>query len=337
MQNDRVLISGGTGFLGQYLVRDFLDAGYGVTVLCRGSSNRSVLAGLPVEFVEANIEDRDATMTALKEACERWGPHAMVHNAALISYRTRDRKALQDANVQGVGNVLHACKQAGMQRLLHVSSVVTIGVSKDAQAIDEDAPFNAQDLNVDYVRTKRAGECLALEPHPDLSVTVVNPGAIFGPVNLDSNSGRFLLGMAQGKIGKLAPPGGMAAVGVWDCARGTRLALEEGAPGERYILSESYLSSRELFALVGQTLHGRDPVWAGIPRPLWALLRGAVGALSLLREPLMTTPQALRMLAESFHTSGDKARRELGWQPEPMTAVLQRTVTSMRASGDLPG
>jgi dihydroflavonol-4-reductase len=192
-------------------------------------------------------------------------------------------------------------------------------------------------LNVAYVETKRQGEKLALRAPSELQVRVVNPGAIFGPVQENSNSARFLVGMAQGKIGAWAPPGGMAVVGVRDCARGVRLALEMGETGRRYLLTDSYLSSRQLFAAVGHALADRDPVKGTFPRWLWRLLGHGLSLVSLVREPKLTTPQAMRMLGVPFDASGERARKELGWKPRPFGEVLEWTVREMRNMGILPG
>ena len=332
----QVLITGGTGFLGQWLVRDFLAAGYRVGVLCRATSDRSGLADCAVEYFEAELTDAQAVLRAVQAAAERMDHPALIHNAALISYRRQDRARLQAANVQGVQNILQACEAAGLRRLLHVSSVVGVGISPGGREIDEAFAFNARRFPVDYVQTKRRGEELALAAPAHLEVTVVNPGAIFGPVQVGSNSARFLQGMAAGKLGRIAPPGGMAVVGVWDCARGVRLALERGSAGQRYILAESYVNSRQLFDVVGRAILGRDPVRWRMPKPLWSGLRFALSAVSLLREPAFTTPQAVRMLGVEFNQSGAKARRELGWDPIPFEAVIAQTVQTMRAQGLLP-
>ncbi len=332
-----ILITGGTGFLGRYLVREFLEAGHPVGVLCRAGSPREVLQGLPVRFWEADVTDSAAVQAAMQAVGSTWKSWQLIHNAALISYRRRDAAALQAVNVDGVHLVLTAARAAGAERCVHVSSVVAVGISPGGRAIDESFAFNAGDFPVDYVRTKRAGEERALAMAPTWDVRVVNPGAIFGPVQANSNSARFLQGIASGQIGRWAPPGGMAVVGVWDVARGIRLALERGRSGQRYILTESYLNSRQLFALVGQAILGADPGRGTLPRPLWHALRLAVQAVSWVREPVMTTPQAMRMLGVEFHQSAQRARQELGWQPEPFARVIERTVATLRDEGLLPG
>ncbi len=331
-------ITGGTGFLGRYLVRDFVEAGYKVHVVCRNSSDRSVLTGLDVEWHTADLADLGALVDALRHAKSLAGhaPLWLVHNAALISYAKQDSQALFDANVTGVANVLQASEQAGVTRFVHVSSIVGVGFSEYGIPCTEESAFNAKELRVPYVDTKRAGELLVMRASKALKARVVNPGAIFGPVQENSNSARFLQGMANGRIGSVAPPGGMAVVGVWDCARGVRLALELGQAGRRYLLVESYVSSRQLFAAVGQCLSGHDPVKGTLPQWVWRILGYGLSLGSMIKEPKLTSPAAMRMLGVAFNATGDRARNELGWQPTPFGEVLGRTVAEMRGAGILP-
>ncbi|MCP5021058.1 MAG: SDR family NAD(P)-dependent oxidoreductase [bacterium] len=334
-----VCITGGTGFLGRYLVRDFLAAGYAVHVVCRASSDRSVLQELDVQWHTADLMDINALKEALTRARDMAGqaPLWLVHNAALISYASRDTRALHDVNVTGVANVLQESERAGVTKFVHVSSIVTVGFSADGMPRNEDSAFNGAGLHVPYVDTKQLGEELAMQAGSNLQVRTVNPGAIFGPVQENSNSARFLQGMAQGRIGSLAPPGGMAVVGVWDCARGVRLALEKGQAGRRYLLAESYVSSCQLFAEVGQRLVGRDPVKATLPTWIWNGLGLGLSLVSVLKEPKLTSPAAMRMLGVAFDASGKRAREELDWSPEPFAEVLDRTIAEMRRLGILHG
>ncbi|HPF15667.1 MAG TPA: SDR family NAD(P)-dependent oxidoreductase, partial [Planctomycetota bacterium] len=170
LRDPAIVISGGTGFLGRYLVDAFLGAGYRVGVLCRASSPREVLDGQEVTFFEADIESATACRLALASARESLGDFQMVHNAALVSYRECDREALRRTNVDGVRNVWAACAEVGVRRGVHVSSVVAVGTSPAGQRIDEEHPFDGHALGVEYVDTKWAGEQIALGDHGSMEV-----------------------------------------------------------------------------------------------------------------------------------------------------------------------
>ena len=180
--------------------------------------------------------------------------------------------------------------------------------------------------------TKREAEELALAAATTLDVTVVNPSAIFGPVHREANFLTFLRRVADGRVGPLAPPGGLSVVGVQDTARGVALALERGVAGRRYILTESNHSLRDLLSMVAVRL-GRRPVRGSVPRPLWPLVGLGARAVDSVRPLEVATPQALRMLGVNFFFDSSRARRELGWEPEPFPSVLDRTLSALRASG----
>ncbi|MEM7518895.1 MAG: NAD-dependent epimerase/dehydratase family protein, partial [Planctomycetota bacterium] len=252
----------------------------------------------------------------------------VLHIAALISYRTRDTEHHRLFNLEGTRAILRASLESGVERLCHISSIVAVGHSSRGQSKREDAAFNGADLGVDYVTTKRAAEDLVLAAKDEIDVVVASPGAIFGPTTRPSNSAELLDRVAKGKAPWLGPPGGTSVVGVEDTAHGCVLALDRGRRGERYVLAERFLSHFELLRQVAARSGTRGPV-AAVPKPLWALLQLASRPLDRLWPQDLITPQALTMLALDWNLDAAKAREELGWQPEPFEAVLERTLASL--------
>ncbi len=333
-----VLITGANGFLGSYLCREFLAHGYEVHGLCRANSDRANLAGIELRVHEADLRDPDGVRAALAAFSASVDVPWVVHNAATISYRAADAQLQEDVNHQGTRHVLNASRAANVQRFLHVSSVVAVGVARKGETLDEDSPWNAEDLGIDYVRTKRRAEEAALAEAEALDVRVVNPGAIFGPVASSSNSLRFLQQLALGKIGLVTPPGGMSVVGVDDCATGVRLALESGRTGRRYVLAESYLSSLQLFGLAKRLLRGDDvrPPLGAVPRWLWPALTPLARCLEWRNPNTLLSRQTVFMLGQTFRFQGTRARTELQWTPRPFEDVLRDAIEVLRANGSLP-
>lgn len=330
-----VLITGATGFLGREVARQLCARGDEVHVFARTQSDRGTLAALPVVWHVGDLCDADSirrAVTALaRRARDMGSPARIVHSAALISYRTRDKAAAQAVNVDGTRRLLDAARASGVARFLFVSSVVTVGHSEHGEFVDETAVFNNGDLGVDYVDTKRAAEVSVLEAGRSLDVVVVNPGAIFGPIERESNTVRFIRMMAQGKAPSFAPPGEIGVVGVHDTATGVILALDRGRRGERYLFVESSLSSLDLFQRIAREL-GVPPVRRRIPGWCWPVI--VVGARIVDRvTPLQAAPpQGLRMLGLTLRFDGAKARTELGWSPAPFDRVLAETVAHVRAN-----
>lgn len=329
-----VLVTGATGFLGGALVRRLVDQGYAVHALARAGSDRSVLADRPVTWHSADLLDQgsiDGAVAAFAEGAAG-AEVAAIHAAAHLGYDRGEADLQRRVNVDGTQHVLMACRRYGIGRVVHVSSVVAVGHAPDgASRLDEDAVFNGAELRCGYVDTKRAAEELALVAD-DLRVTVVNPGAVFGPAPRPSNTTRFLARIARGGLGPFAPPGSLSVVGVDDVAEGLLLALERGRAGRRYLLTDENLLHRELFELAAAELGARAPRWT-LPVPVWRAAVAGAAALDRVRRLELATPQALRLLGVHYRFDSSRAREELGWSPRPFAEVLAGTVAWMRGRG----
>jgi dihydroflavonol-4-reductase len=326
-----VLVTGATGFVGGELLRLLHERGFELHAFARERPRQGALAALPVAWHAGDLCDARAVETAVAAARPRW----VVHSAALISYASRDTERARAVNVEGTRHVLEACKRHGVGRLCFVSSVVAVGPSPDGRTLDERSAFHGAGLGVDYMDTKRAAEELVLAAAHELDVVVVNPGAVIGPAERKSNTVEFLQQLAAGRRPLAAPPGSIAVVGVRDTAEGILLALERGRRGERYLLCERCLSTRELFGLMGAAL-GQPGLRRTIPRRLWPVVVALARVVDRIRPLRMTPPQALVMLGQRLEFDNRKAREELGWRPRPIEEVLRGTIAVLRERGVLP-
>ena len=271
-----LFLTGATGFLGSTLLRRASERGDLVHALARQSSDRSFAEGRDVAWHVGDVTDGAAVDRAVGDfaraaALAGLAPD-LIHGAARLGYRTGGGELARRVNVEGTRHVLDAARAHGIRRVVHVSSVVAVGTVPDARhELDEDAPFNAARLLVDYVTTKRAAEDFALAVTDQVDVVVVNPGAIFGNGPAPTNSTIFLQNVAERRVGPIAPPGGMSGVGVEDVADGVERALERGRNGRRYILIERNVTHRELIARASELL-GLRPPRATAPRALWRTL-----------------------------------------------------------------
>jgi len=332
-------VTGATGLVGSSLVRRLDGAGHAVHALARASSDRRVLSGRDVTWHAGDLRDADA----VRRAVEAWARAARgaelrpvcIHAGARISYRTADRELQRLVNVEGTRHVLEACREQGVARLVHVSSVVTVGVAGGpGEALDEDAPFDAGALRSDYVDTKREAEELVAAA--ELDHVIVNPGAIYGLGPRISNTTRFLQVFARSLAARFAPPGSLSVVGIDDVVEGLLLALERGRRGRRYILTESNHTVRGLYELCAREL-GVAPPLLTLPRALWRCVLAGARAVDAVRPAAFATPQALGLLGAHLRFDASRARAELGWRPEPFVDVLRATIGWMRATGLLAG
>jgi dihydroflavonol-4-reductase len=332
----RVLVTGATGFVGAALCRELVKRGHEVDAFARASSERSVLGGVPVHWREGDLRQAESVERAVADLCARSDGAApwVVHSGAVISYRTSDRDLQRAVNVGGTRHVIDACRTHPVGRVLHVSSVVAVGAARGGETLDEDAEFDGARLHSDYTDTKRAAEEIALGAAGELDVVAVNPGAIFGTGARGPNTLKFLRKLARGMPMPFVPPGALSVVGVDDVVDGIVLALERGARGRRYLLTERAYESLDLFQLAARELGVRAPCRTA-PRGVWNALELGARAVDPFVQLELFTPTAMRMLGANFRFGSDRARRELGWRPRPFVEVLRGTIAWLRARGEL--
>jgi dihydroflavonol-4-reductase len=237
------------------------------------------------------------------------GCDAVVHVAALYSFRAPECE-LEAVNVRGTGNVIEACRAAGVRRLLATSSCATCGPVPGRQATEADSP-PAWELAVPYKRTKLAAERLVLAA----GGACVNPTTPIGDGDrAPTPTGAMIRGVAAGRY-RAYPRIGLNVVDVRDVARGHVLALERGLAGERYLLGGADLPISEVFAAVARL--------AGRPRPRIAVPHAAIRAGAALG--LVNRNEAILARTPAYF-SWAKAARELGYEPGPVEPALARAV-----------
>ncbi|MBL9007970.1 MAG: SDR family oxidoreductase [Myxococcales bacterium] len=333
----QVAITGASGLLGANVAILLLQQGIRVRCTRRGTSAVQHLAEFPIEWVSADLEDREGLRQAFS------GCDAVFHCAAAISYRRRPTPDITRTNVDGTRNVIAAIRAAGegqtVPRLVHCSSVVTCAISTDGQPVDESKPWNFADFGVDeaYSITKRQAEEVVLaEVARGLDAVIVNPGYLLGPYDARPSSGRMIIQVIR-RAAPGAPTGGNCFVDVRDVARGMIAAWQRGRRGERYILGGHNLPYRELWALISKVAGTRPLSWA-IPRPL-ALPVGWLGDLSQAitgRESEINSVTVRYGYLDGYRFTSAKAERELGYHIGPLEPAIRDAITWFQAHKMLP-
>ena len=320
-----VLVTGATGFLGRAVVRELAQGGMRVHALVRAGSEGDVPLAADVVRHAGELRDQSSLERAARALSEADPDAWVVHSAALISYRTPDRAAQHEVNVEGTRRLLAAMGRSGLRRLLLVGSVVCVGTAPDAHSVlDEDAEWNLAGARSAYADTKRAQELLCREAAADgsLELRTVLPGAIFGASPRPSNTARFVEQVRRRGAPLLVPPGSLGVVGLEDVASGVHLALERGRSGGRYLLVESSHRLVDAFTLVARCFDASPPRGTLPPLAWRAIVAGARG-LDRLRPLDLLAPEALVLLGRHFRFDARRAREELGWRPEAFEEVLR--------------
>lgn len=325
-----VAVTGATGLVGANLVAALNEAGHTVRATRRARSDVSTLEQLKVEWAEADLADEPALAAAFE------GAEIAFHCAAAVTVKRRVEPWIFDANVTGTGHVARACLRAGVRRLVHCSSTVTVGLGRDGVPADEESPWNLAAAGLDdaYATTKRQAEQLVLaESTRDLEVVVVNPGFMFGPYDNRPSSGRLLLEVVSRSVPGCST-GRNSFVDVRDVAKGMIAAAEQGRAGERYILGGHNMTYRELFAQVARVA-GTKPITRVIPRWL-ARVPAVLGDLQetlTSSEPLLNGSTVAWGYEPDFVVSSQKARRELGYTLRPIDEAIAAALSWFRRAG----
>jgi dihydroflavonol-4-reductase len=267
------------------------------------------------------------------------GIERVFHVAGRTSLRAADREAVFDANLRGARIVFEEALRAGVERLVHTSSVGAIGVAKPHGTADETTPFEIGHLGLAYVNSKHEAELEALHlAARGLPVVIVNPTFVLGPDDPTGTSmglvRRFLLRQIPIYVN-----GGLNIVDVRDVATGHLLADEKGEVGERYILGGRNFTLDRLFADLSR-ISGVPPPELRLPAPV--AVAGAEAA-HWARLPIATVPDEVRSASLWWTYRSGKARQALGFRARPHEQTLEEAVAWQReqlggrqAAGGLP-
>lgn len=317
------LVTGATGFIGWHVARLLAESGHRVRALTRGKP----VPELDVETVPGDLRDP----ASLERACQGCG--VVFHVAANYRLWSPNPQELYDSNVAGTENLLAAARNAGVERVVYTSTIGTISFDGE-HAGTEDAPAALEAMQGDYKRSKLLAERKALDfARQGFPVVIVNPTAPVGDHDFKPTpTGKLIVDFLKGDMPAFVDTG-LNLVDVRDVARGHLLALERGAPGERYILGAENLTLEQILERLGE-LSGRPA--PKIRMPYWvAYAAGAVstGLAGLTRTEPRVPLEAVRMSAKKMFASHDKAKRCLGYEPGAATEGLRRAVEWFRANG----
>jgi dihydroflavonol-4-reductase len=323
------LVTGATGFLGSHLCRRLLKDGFDVTALCRPTSRTYALDGLPVTKKIGDVTDRASVDEAVI------GNDYVFHAAAHGTYWGRHRKIQNLVNIEGTRNVVEACVDSGVKRLVFVSSITAIGLPPEPEKpANEEFPFNLESSSLNYhISKKRAEEIVLAAIAKGLETVIVNPANIWGP-----HGERFRVADHVEKvIGKRTIPyfkGGICVVHVDDVVDGIMAAFKNGRAGERYILGGQNLTLRAIAELAVRRLDQKAsfvPVPNAVTWAAAALFESV--ALATGRRPRIT--YVTHQLASRFqYYDSEKAKRELGFNPRNFDAILDECIAFIRARNE---
>jgi dihydroflavonol-4-reductase len=313
-----ILVTGGTGFVGSYLLRYLLQRGYTrVRALRRAHSQLDLLGedAARVDWREGDLLD----IFSLEDAMR--GVDQIYHCAALVSFDPRQRRQMMQVNVEGTANVVNAALHLGVEKLAHLSSVAAIGRSREGETLREDSKWRRSPYNSNYAVSKFLSEQEVWRGMAEgLRVAVVNPSVILGAGRWSEGPLRFFP-LAWNNYPFYAP-GITGFVDVRDVARFTIRLMESELDGRRYVLNAENLAYGEVFTLIARQLGRKPPrirVRSWMPALSWPL--AWLAAKIRGRAPLLTRETAFQA-RRVFYYDNHRSRADFDFQYIPIEETI---------------
>lgn len=316
----RALVTGAAGFIGSHVVKALLNDGrFDVRAFHLPSDRLDNLAGLDIEFFEGDVTNRDSVRAAVS-GCE-----VVFHLAAIYSLWTRDLSVMFRVNVGGTKNVLEACRDAGVRRVVYTSSIARFGGQGINQDATEESAFRLGSTGDRYAISKRDSHEVALQAvSAGQDVVIVAPTGPIGPGDIGPTpTGKLLLTAVNYPVA-FAPRSVSCFADVRDMAKAHIQAFDRGKTGESYLLGTENIEMPDLVRRVLAHCRLSRPMVI----PPFALCEAAADvallAADLITErPPLFTPAAIEIAKLGLRARCDKAVRELGAEQNPVDFAIR--------------
>jgi len=317
----KIFVTGGTGFLGSYLLRYLIQQGNeNITAVKRKNSPMDLVEEVKgkINWVDGDILD----VPFLEEAME--GQEHVYHCAAVVSFHPRDRDRLYEINEKGTENVVNICLLHQVEKLIHVSSIAAIGRVKSGDRIDENVKWETSKLNSDYSVSKYLAEMQVWRGVAEgLNAAVVNPSLIMGSGFWDRGTAEMFGTMS--KNFPFYPVGGTGMVDVRDVTRFMIELMNSDVSNERFILNAADITYQSLFSKIAESTGAKAPSWK-----INGLIREIAWRIEWLRSkltgsnPLYSKANAVTT-AQTFFYENKKSKEIFNFEYTPIDDTIQST------------
>lgn len=323
MLDQKILVTGATGFIGSYLVRYLVRQGYkNIIALKRKDSSLALVEEVKnaVTWLDADILD----LPALEDAME--AVSLVYHTAAIVSFHEKGNRDMMKINVEGTANVVNLCLEKGVEKLLHVSSIAALGRKPNDPHIDEQTPWKQSRWNSPYGVSKYLAEMEVWRGIAEgLNAVIVNPSNVLGS---GFWKGRTTTGQMFYKVWQglpFYPQGTSGFVDVRDTVRFMVKLMESDIYRERFILNGENLPFKVLFEEMAKVLGVRPPFIRVNPLIRETAWRLAWVASKISGKPAFITRQTARSSARTFFYDNSKSLGAFPFSYTPIRETIEQT------------
>ncbi len=318
--NSKVFITGATGFVGSYIVKKLISAGFHNIYCLRrtdGDTSNNDIAS-KVHWVKGDLMNVPMLETQLKDM------DVIIHAAAIVTFSTKEKKKMIETAMNGTANLINVSLETGIKKFIHISSIAAIGRRKKKEAIDEKLMFSHSEFDTTYGLSKFLAEQEVWRGHVEgLNVTILNPSMILGAGNWHKSSLQIFKKIYYGM--KYYPEGTNGWVDVRDVAEAVLLSLNGDHNGQRFIISAENVSFKIMFEKIAKSLNVDPP-----NKKINYLLAGIIWRLEAVRSFIMNnapaiTQETIKSTSVEAQYSNEKSVDILGLKYRPIDQTVSES------------
>jgi len=286
-----IFVTGASGLVGSHLIQSLIEKGLSVRALYR-KNIPDFKGSEKVEWIKGDILDVDSLYEAMQ------GISQVYHCAAIVSFSPKQAATMLQANIEGTANVVNACIEHQIQKLVYVSSVAALGRIREDALVDENMNWTPETSNSIYGKSKYFAEMEVWRGMGEgLNVAIVNPVIILGAG--DWNKGSSEIFKSAYDEFPWYTKGVSGFVDVLDVIDTMQLLMQSEVKGQRYIISGANLPYQEVFTRIANAFNKRPPykkvtpLLAAIVWRLEAIKGFITGKTPLLTKETAATAQAV--------------------------------------------
>lgn len=321
----KILVTGGSGFLGSFLLRKLVGQGHTIRAIKRKNSRIPKDLQAAVEWVDADILDVNSLMVA----CD--GISHLYHCAAFVTFYPKNFPKLHQINIEGTANVVNVALEQGIEKILFVSSVAALG-RKGGELVNETFEWHKDTHTSNYSESKYLSEMEVWRGQAEgLSTVIVNPSIIIGPADHWDRSSAAMFQRAWDGL-PFYPTGSSGFVDVRDCVDVMVQLMESEIENEQFVLNAANYSYQDFFKATAKYMNKKAPTrplpnWAGsVAWRLFQLQSKITG-----KEPLVTK-ETVSNSRNSFGYDSSKVQEKLGIKFRPIEESIKDSCEAFMAS-----
>ncbi len=285
----KVLVTGGTGFIGSYIIKELVEKGYAVKAIRRNNRLPFYISQdifNKVEWVNGDILD----IISLQDAMET--TDAVVHSAAIVSFFPGDKKKMYQANIEGTANVVNAALEQNIKRMVHISSVAALGRTVHGGHVNEEKTWEESKVNTPYAISKHHAEMEVWRGIAEgLNTVILNPSTVLGFGDWNTSSCKIFNSVYHEFPWYTNGINGFVAIE--DVAKAAVQLMESNINAQRFIINTENISFRNLFNIIADGFGKKHPHKEATPflgEIAWRT--GALKSLLTGKKPLLTKASA---------------------------------------------